>query len=93
MLINSNVATVDLTGSVETVEFSAAYAYYWLSNQSDGVMYASIGEPVPESDGTYTINPGCDVRIPGGMSYGKINVIGTGKLMVYASNIAESPFG
>lgn len=93
MLINSNVATVDLTGSAETVEFTRAYAYYWLSNQSDGVMYASIGEPVPESDGTYTINPGCDVRIPGGMSYGKINVIGTGKLMVYASNIAESPFG
>lgn len=91
MLINSNVATVDLTGSVETVEFSAAYAYYWLSNQSDGVMYASIGDPVPEVEGTYTINPGCDVRIPGGMSYGKINVIGTGKLMVYASNIAECP--
>lgn len=91
MLINSNVATVDLSGSAEAVEFTAAYAYYWLSNQSDGVMYASIGEPVTEAEGTYTINPGCDVRIPGGMSYGKINVIGTGKLMVIAQNIAECP--
>lgn len=91
-MINSNVATVELAGAIEAVEFSASYSYYWLDNQSSDTVYASIGELSAEADGTYTIPAGGKLRIAGGMFPGKINLLGSGKVQIIATNTAVSPF-
>ena len=90
----SNVKTVTLAaGAVTTVRFDASFPYYWIDNQTDGTIYAAIGaEPVPETDGTFTVPAGGKVRLSGGITPSEIKLKGTGKVQVVASGIAECPF-
>lgn len=44
--VNSNVTTIELTGSEEKVQFAVPYPYYWILNTSGAEMYASISEGV-----------------------------------------------
>ncbi len=85
------VKTIELSGTVETVSFSASYTYYWVDNKGESTVYASVGEPVADSDGTYTIEAGTQLRVPGSMS-GGIKLLGTGKVQVIATDSAFSPF-
>ena len=90
----SNVKTVTLAaGAVTTVRFDASFPYYWIDNQTNGTIYAAIGaEPVPETDGTFTVAAGGKVRLSGGITPSEIKLKGSGKVQVVASGIAECPF-
>lgn len=90
----SNVKTVTLAAdAVTSVSFEASYPYYWVDNQSDGVVYATVGaEPVPDTDGTFTVDAGGKIRLSGGITPAEIKLKGSGKVQVHATGIAESPF-
>lgn len=90
----SKVKTITLAaGAATSVSFEASYPYYWVDNQSDGVVYAAIGaEPVPGADGTFTVAAGGKVRLSGGITPSEIKLKGSGKVQVHATGIAESPF-
>lgn len=92
-MINEQVTTIELTaGTPSTVEFSGAYPYYWVDNRSAGDVYASLGTPEADSDGTYTIAAGSQLRISGGAFNTKLCLLGSGKVQVIASGIAAPPF-
>lgn len=88
------VKTVTLTaGSPQAVTFSEAYPFYWIDNKTSGDVYASVGgTPEPDTDGTYTISAGSQLRISGGVGNGGITLLGEGKVQVVASGIASCPF-
>ena len=90
----SNVKTVTLAaGAVTTVRFDASFPYYWIDNQTEDTIYAAIGaEPVPETDGTFTVAAGGKVRLSGGITPSEIKLLGSGKVQIVASGIAECPF-
>ena len=90
----SNVKTVTLAaGAVTTVRFDASFPYYWIDNQTENTIYAAIGaEPIPETDGTFTVAAGGKVRLSGGITPSEIKLKGSGKVQVVASGIAECPF-
>lgn len=90
----SNVKTVTLAaGAVTTVRFDASFPYYWIDNQTEDTIYAAIGaEPIPETDGTFTVPAGGKVRLSGGITPSEIKLKGSGKVQVVASGIAECPF-
>lgn len=90
----SNVKTVTLAAdAVTTVRFDASFPYYWIDNQTEDTIYAAIGaEPVPETDGTFTVPAGGKVRLSGGITPSEIKLKGSGKVQIVASGIAECPF-
>lgn len=91
-MTNTNVTTLTLTADApQTVEFAAAYPYYWINNLSDNEAYASFSTPAADGDGTYTIAAGSQLRIGGGAG-GSINLLGNGKVQVIASGIPDCPF-
>ena len=66
-MVNEQVTTVELTaGTPQTIEFSGAYPYYWVNNMSGSEVYAALSTPEADSDGTYTIAAGSQLRISGG---------------------------
>lgn len=92
-MVNEQVTTVDLAaGTPQTIEFSGAYPYYWIDNKSDSDVYASLGTPEAGTDGTYTIAAGSQLRISGGAFNTKLSLLGSGKVQVIASSIANCPF-
>jgi hypothetical protein len=88
------VKTVTLTaGTPQTVKFSESYPFCWIDNKTSGDVYASVGgTPEPDTDGTYTIAAGSQLRISGGNFSGGIILLGEGKVQVIASGIATPPF-
>lgn len=88
------VKTVTLTaGTPQAVAFSEAYPFYWLDNKTSDDVYASVGgTPEPDTDGTYTIAAGSQLRISGGDFNGGIVLLGEGKVQVIAAGIAAPPF-
>lgn len=87
------VKTVTLTaGTPQTVAFSESYPFYWIDNKTSGDVYASVGTPEPDTDGTYTIAAGSQLRISGGVGNGGITLLGEGNVQVVASGIASCPF-
>ena len=87
------VKTVTLTaGTPQAVTFSEAYPFYWIDNKTSGDVYASVGTPEPDTDGTYTIAAGSQLRISGGDFNGGIVLLGEGNVQVVASGIAACPF-
>lgn len=92
-MVNEQVTTVELTaGTPQTIEFSGAYPYYWVNNMSGSEVYAALSTPEADSDGTYTIAAGSQLRISGGAFNTKLNLLGSGKVQVIASSIASCPF-
>ena len=92
-MVNEQVTTVELTaGTPQTIEFSGAYPYYWVNNMSGSEVYAALSTPEADSDGTYTIAAGSQLRISGGAFNTKLNLLGSGKVQVIASAIASCPF-
>ena len=50
------VKTVTLTADTpQKVTFDGAYPYYWIDNKSASDVYASVGVPEADADGTYTV--------------------------------------
>ena len=92
-MVNEQVTTVELTaGTPQTIEFSGAYPYYWVNNMSGSEVYAALSTPEADSDGTYTIAAGSQLRISGGAFNTKLNLLGSGKVQIIASSIASCPF-
>lgn len=92
-MVNEQVTTVELTaGTPQTIEFSGAYPYYWVNNMSGSEVYAALSTPEADSDGTYTVAAGSQLRISGGAFNTKLNLLGSGKVQIIASSIASCPF-
>lgn len=87
------VKTVTLTADTpQKVTFDGAYPYYWIDNKSASDVYASVGVPKADADGTYTVAAGSQMRISGGVGNDGITLLGEGKVQVVASAIAACPF-
>ena len=87
------VKTVTLTADTpQKVTFDGAYPYYWIDNKSTSDIYASVGVPEANADGTYTVAAGSQMRISGGVGNDGITLLGEGKVQVVASAIAACPF-
>ena len=87
------VKTVTLTADTpQKVTFEGAYPYYWIDNKSASDVYASVGVPEADADGTYTVAAGSQMRISGGVGNDGITLLGEGKVQVVASAIAACPF-
>lgn len=89
------VKTVTLTADTpQKVTFEGgAYPYYWIDNKSAGNIYASVGRtPEADTDDTYTVAAGSQLRISGGVGNDGITLLGEGKVQVIASTIAACPF-
>lgn len=87
------VKTVTLTADTpQKVTFDGAYPYYWIDNKSTSDIYASVGVPEADADGTYTVAAGSQMRISGGVGNDGITLLGEGKVQVVASAIAACPF-
>lgn len=87
------VKTVTLTaGTPQKVTFEGAYPYYWIDNKTASDVYASVGVPEADADGTYTVAAGSQMRISGGVGNDGITLLGEGKVQVVASAIAACPF-
>ena len=88
------VKTVTLTADTpQKITFEGAYPYYWIDNKSAGNIYASVGRtPEADTDDTYTVAAGSQLRISGGVGNDGITLLGEGKVQVIASTIAACPF-
>ena len=87
------VKTVTLTADTpQKITFDGAYPYYWIDNKSASDVYASVGVPEADADGTYTVAAGSQLRISGGVGNDGITLLGEGKVQVVASAIAAPPF-
>ena len=87
------VKTVTLTADTpQKVTFDGAYPFYWIDNKSVSDVYASVGIPEANADGTYTVAAGSQMRISGGVGNDGITLLGEGKVQVVASAIAACPF-
>ena len=88
------VKTVTLTADTpQKVTFEGAYPYYWIDNKSAGNIYASVGRtPEADTDDTYTVAAGSQLRISGGVGNDGLTLLGEGKVQVIASAIAACPF-
>ncbi|MGN1305300.1 MAG: hypothetical protein ACI4YB_09735 [Oscillospiraceae bacterium] len=93
-MIADPVTTITLTaGTPQSVKFASNYPYYWIDNKTSGNVYARIGgTPVPDSDGTFTIAAGSQLRISGGAFGNDTTLLGSGKVQIIASEIASCPF-
>ncbi|MGN0598643.1 MAG: hypothetical protein ACI4JK_02010 [Oscillospiraceae bacterium] len=93
-MITDPVTTITLTADTpQSVKFASNYPYYWIDNKTPGNVYARIGGvPVPDSDGTFTIAAGSQLRISGGAFDNDITLLGSGKVQIIASEIASCPF-
>ncbi len=87
------VKTVTLTADTpQKVTFEGAYPYYWIDNKSASDVYASVGVPEADADGTYTVAAGSQLRISGGVGNDGITLLGEGKVQIVASAISACPF-
>nr|DAI66259.1 MAG TPA: hypothetical protein [Caudoviricetes sp.] len=87
------VKTVTLTADTpQKITFDGAYPYYWIDNKSASDVYASVGVPEANADGTYTVAAGSQMRISGGVGNDGITLLGEGKVQIVASAIAACPF-
>lgn len=87
------VKTVTLTADTpQKVTFEGAYSYYWIDNKTASDVYASVGVPEADADGTYTVAAGSQLRISAGVGNNGITLLGDGKVQVIASGIASCPF-
>ena len=87
------VKTVTLTADTpQKVTFEGAYSYYWIDNKTASDVYASVGVPEADADGTYTVAAGSQLRISVGVGNNGITLLGEGKVQVVASAIAACPF-
>ena len=87
------VKTVTLAADTpQKITFEGAYPYYWVDNKSTSDVYASVGVPEADADGTYTVAAGSQMRISGGVGNDGISLLGEGKVQVIASAIAACPF-
>ena len=87
------VKTVTLAADTpQKVTFEGAYPYYWIDNKSASDVYASVGVPEADADGTYTVAAGSQMRISGGVGNDGITLLGEGKVQIVASTIAACPF-
>ncbi len=87
------VKTVTLTADTpQKITFEGAYPYYWIDNKTASDVYASVGVPEADADGTYTVAAGSQMRISGGVGNDGITLLGEGKVQVVASAIAACPF-
>lgn len=93
-MIADPVTTITLTaGAPQSVKFASNYPYYWIDNKTPSNIYARIGgTPVPDSDGTFTIAAGSQLRVSGGSFDNDIVLLGSGKVQIIASEIASCPF-
>lgn len=93
-MIADPVTTITLTaGTPQSVKFASNYPYYWIDNKTSGNVYARIGGvPSPDSNGTFTIAAGSQLRISGGSFDNDITLLGSGKVQIIASEIASCPF-
>ena len=87
------VKTVTLAADTpQKVTFEGAYPYYWIDNKTASDVYASVGVPEADADGTYTVAAGSQMRISGGVGNDGITLLGEGKVQIIASAIAACPF-
>ncbi len=93
-MIADPVTTITLTaGTPQSVKFASSYPFYWIDNKTPGNVYARIGgTPVPDSDGTFTIAAGSQLRVSGGSFDNDITLLGSGKVQIIASGLASCPF-
>lgn len=88
------VKTVTLVADTpQKFTFEGAYPYYWIDNKSTSDVYASVGgTPEADTDDTYTVAAGSQLRICGGVGNDSITLLGEGKVQIVASAIAACPF-
>ena len=87
------VKTVTLAADTpQKVTFEGTYPYYWIDNKTASGVYASVGVPEADADGTYTVAAGSQMRISGGVGNDGITLLGEGKVQIVASAIAACPF-
>lgn len=93
-MIADPVTTITLTaGTPQSVKWASSYPFYWIDNKTPGNVYARIGgTPVPDSDGTFTIAAGSQLRVSGGTFENDITLLGSGKVQIIASELASCPF-
>lgn len=93
-MVNEQVTTVELeTGTPHNIRFSGSYPYFWINNMSDSNVYGAVNDtPTADADGTYTIAAGSQLRISGGSFNSGLTLLGSGKVQIVASTIADCPF-
>ena len=91
-MINSNVTTISLSGGETAVEFEKSYPYYFIRNDGDAPIYASLSPNItPETQGVYTIPAGGTERIGAGYALPKFYISGTGKVQIRGEQTAVLP--
>lgn len=91
IIVNSNVTTLDLSGSEIAVKFGTGHAYYQITNKSDTDFYVSLSPNItPETEGVYTIAAGGSEIIGDGYSFNKFYILGTGKAYIRGKRDAMS---
>lgn len=92
-MVKKCVTTVNLISETpEKITFNSRYPYFWVNNMSDGEVYASLTTPEADSDGTYTIAAGGNMRVSGEVYNDSIYLLGNGKVQIVASTVADCPF-
>ena len=87
------VKTVTLAADTpQKITFEGAYPYYWIDNKTASDVYASVGVPEADADGTYTVAAGAQMRFARGVWKVGITWLGEGKVQIIASAIAACPF-
>lgn len=91
--VNSNVTTIELTGSEEKVQFAVPYPYYWVLNASGAEMYASMSEGITaNADGVVPVPIGGVACTMHGTTVDTVYLLGTGSCVVMGTYSAFCPF-
>lgn len=91
-MITSNVITITLNGDETTVEFEKGYPYYFIRNDGNAPIYASLSPGItPGAEGVYAIPAGAIERIGSGYSLPKFYILGTGEAYIRGEQIAAQP--
>lgn len=92
-MVNSNVTTIELTGTEQEVRFSLKYPYFWCNNLSDTPVLMSKQSGIAEgADGVVIVPAGGTACTMHGYTDDVVYVSGTGKVQVMGTYSAFNPF-
>ena len=92
-MIETRNATVALSGTEKAVEFAAAYNYFYIKNDSQGMVYVSMSSNITAgADGVFAVDAGGSCGTAHGYPATKLYLLGTGSVQVCGTGSADNPF-
>ena len=93
--ITSNAKAVKLTGEEIHINFTSAFPYFWLRNDSSGTVLMSLSPNIEEGkDGVIEVLAGSSAGTMHGFNDTRNDfyILGTGKVQVMGTYSPENPF-